>query len=114
MLTADLLTMNDAAKRLGVSVRTVEREVSDGKLAIVRIRSRRKIDPAELDRYIAANQTCQSAREATATKSASAWAAVNALSEHFQRAQRSQTPARSKSRLAARASTLRLVGDPST
>lgn len=109
----ELLTLPEAAQRLRVSVRTVEREAAAGRLALVRVRSRRLVPADELARYIAAC-SCQSASEATATKSASAWAAVNALSEHFRQAQRSPTPARSKSRLAARASTLRLVGAPDT
>jgi excisionase family DNA binding protein len=111
-----LLTLLEAAEQLRVSVRSIEREAADGRLAIVRIRSRRMVDPAELDRYVADSQVraCQSASEATATRSASASAAVAALSEHFRLAQRSPTPARSRSRLAARASTLRLVADRDT
>lgn len=76
-----LLTIAEAAERLRVSVRTVEREAKDGKLAIVHIRSRRMVDPGELVRYIAANQTaapCPSVNEATATRSASASAVVAA------------------------------------
>lgn len=49
-----LLTLAEAADRLRVSVRTIEREAADGRLALVRIRSRRMIDPFELARYIAA------------------------------------------------------------
>lgn len=120
-----LLTLPQAAQRLGVSVRTVEREAADGRLALVRIRSRRMVDPAELTRYIAAassstssptgtSPSCPSASEVIATKSASALAAASALSEHFLRGPRGKTPARSKSRLAARASTLRLVDAPDT
>jgi excisionase family DNA binding protein len=113
-----LFTLAEAAERLRVSVRTVEREAADGRLALVRIRSRRMVDPAELARYIAAAsqqaQPCPSANEATATKCASASAAIAALNAHFQRAQRSPTRARSKSRLAAPASTLRLVGPRNT
>lgn len=119
-----LLTLPQAAQRLGVSVRTVEREAADGRLALVRIRSRRMVDPAELTRYIAAassstssptgTPSCPSASEVIATRSASALAAASALSEHFLRGPRGKTPARSKSRLAARASTLRLVDAPDT
>jgi excisionase family DNA binding protein len=106
----ELMTLPEAAERLRVSVRSVEREIAAGRLALVRVRSRRLIQAAELTRYIAALTPCQSANEATATKSASASAAVDALSEHFRRAQPSPTPARSKSRLAASGSTLKLVG----
>lgn len=113
-----LLTLPEAAEQLRVSVRTVEREHAAGRLALVRIRTRRFVAVAELARYIAARgeeaPPCQSASEATATRCASASAAVRALSAHFQQAQRSLTPARSKSRLAAPASTLRLVADRDT
>lgn len=114
-MTADLLTLHEAADRLRVSVRTIEREIAVGRITLTRVRSRRLVAMAELTRYIAAcQQSCPSASEATATKSASVSAAVNALSEHFRQAQRSLTPARSKSRLAAHASTLKLVGAPDT
>ena len=114
-----LLTITEAAQRLRVSVRTLEREAKDGRIAIVHIRSRRMIEPAELLRYIAANQTaeppCPSASGATATKSASASAAVAAaLNERFRQALPSPTRGRSKSRLAAPGSTLRLVVDSNT
>lgn len=111
-----LLTLAEAAQHLRVSLRTVEREAAQGHLAVVRIRSRRMIAPAELTRYIAAHQApaCQSANEAIDTKCASASAAVNVLNAHFRQAQPSPTRARSKSRLAAPASTLRLVGGHDT
>lgn len=118
MLHATLLKLPEAAEHLRVSVRTLEREHADGRLSIVRIRGRRFVAAAELARYIAARgeaqAPCPSASGEPAIKSASASAAVNALSALFQRAQRSPTPARSKSRLAAPASTLRLVGPRDT
>ena len=55
-----LLTISEAAERLRVSVRTLEREARDGRLAIVRIRSVRLVAPAELDRYIAAQSEIKS------------------------------------------------------
>jgi excisionase family DNA binding protein len=117
-MSTTLLTIVEASQRLRVSVRTVEREAKDGRLAIVHIRSRRMIEPAELLRYIAANQStaapCQSENEATATRSASASAVAAALSAHFRQAQPSPTRGRSRSRLAAPASTLRLVADSTT
>ena len=51
-----LLTVAEAAEQLRVSVRTVEREAAAGRIALVRIRSRRLIDQAELARYIAGQQ----------------------------------------------------------
>lgn len=111
-----LLTLAEVAERLRVSVRTVEREAADGRLAIIRVRSRRFIDPAELERYIADSQVraCPSESAATAIKSASALAAANALSEHFRPAAPSPTRGRSKLRSRGRASTLRLVGNRTT
>jgi excisionase family DNA binding protein len=90
-----LLTLSDAATRLGVSRKTVEREIADGRLAIVRVRRARKIAPAELDRYIAA-QTCHSASTAIDGRCASAWAAADALSAAFRLAQPAPTRRRSK------------------
>lgn len=110
---AELLTLAEVAERLRVCVRTVEREIAAHRLALVRVRSKRLIRADDLARYISA-LPCPSASEAPDTKSASASAAVNALSEHFHQALRSPTHARSKSRLAARASTLRLVAAPDT
>lgn len=42
------------AAELRVSVRTVEREIRDGKLAVNKVRSLRMVARTELDRYIAA------------------------------------------------------------
>ncbi|MCO6445825.1 MAG: tyrosine-type recombinase/integrase [Anaerolineae bacterium] len=41
-----LLTVREAAERLRVSARTVEREIAAGRLACVRVRSRRLVDEA--------------------------------------------------------------------
>lgn len=90
-----LLTVSEAAERLRVSVRTVEREAAAGRIALVRIRSRRLIDQAELARYIAGQQegACRYASEEIAIRSASASAAVSALSALCRSAPRSPTRA---------------------
>lgn len=113
-MTHELLPLAEAARRLHVSVRTLEREHAEGKLAIVRVRSVRLVSSEELARYIAACQEvpCQSAKSASATKSDSVWAAANALSARFRAEQPETTRARSKLHSAARKSTLRLVAHP--
>lgn len=107
--THALLTVAEAAERLRVSVRTLEREILAGRIAIIRIRSRRLVELAEIERYIAAQRACRSEGGETAGKSASAWAAACALSERFRQAPRAPTPSSSKPRSAGRRSTLRLV-----
>lgn len=110
--SSTLLTLREAAARLRVSVRTVERECADGRLAIVRVRSRRLIDPAELDRYIAASQViaCPSAEKATAGRSVLALESeARALSSVYPKAQRAPTRSRSKLRSGAARSRLQLV-----
>ena len=115
MMTANslLLTIQEAADRCRVSVRTLEREAADGKIALVRIRSKRMIELAELDRYIAEQrgiaQVCQSDAKATATRSASVLAAANALKRLYQPAPPMPTRSRSKLRCSSAASTLKLV-----
>ena len=47
-----LHTLDSAASLLSVSRRTVEREIASGRLAVVQIRGARRIDPAEIERYI--------------------------------------------------------------
>ena len=44
-----LLTVRETAERLRVSARTVEREIAAGRLACVRVRSRRLVDEAAGD-----------------------------------------------------------------
>jgi excisionase family DNA binding protein len=51
----NLLSYTAAARRLSVSTRTVERLVSAGQLATVRVRRARRISDAEIDRYIRAH-----------------------------------------------------------
>ena len=65
-----LLTIAQAAEHLAVSARSVEREIAAGKLAVVTIRGRVRIDPAELQAYILRQQTrrntsCQHSSEVT-------------------------------------------------
>lgn len=67
---ADLLDIPAAAATLDVSERTIRREIAAGRLAVVKIRGRIKLHPAELSRYITDNTTCRSAAEAPASKSA--------------------------------------------
>jgi len=50
-----LLSYPAAARALSVSERTVERLVSRGDLATVKVRRARRISDAEIDRYIKAN-----------------------------------------------------------
>ena len=106
-----LLTLSEAAARLRVSIRTVEREAADGRLAIVRVRSRRLVDSAELDRYITAQvqQPWQSDEKAPAGKSESAQALAAALSSAFRPAPPGPTRRRSKLLSASGSSALRLA-----
>ena len=107
-----LLTLPEASARLRVSVRTLEREAAEGRLAIIRIRSRRLIEPAELDRYLAAQRVapCPSDARETAGRSASAQALASALSNAFRPAPRAPTRRRSRLLSDADSSPLRLVG----
>lgn len=50
----DLLSLDQAAKRLGVSKRTVQRLVANGELAQTYVASVPRIDPRELARYLSA------------------------------------------------------------
>lgn len=51
-----LLTITAAAERLGVSRRTVEREIADGALAVIEIRGLRRIDANDIDSYLSARK----------------------------------------------------------
>lgn len=109
-----LLTIHEVADLLRASPRTVDREIAAGRLGIVRIRRRRLIEAAELDRYIAENRVreCQSDSVAIAGKFDSALAAARALSNVYRQAQ--PAPTRSPSKLRSGAARLKLhrVGDP--
>lgn len=48
-----LLTIPQAASKLGVKVRTVEQMVRSGELASVKVRGARRIEQAEVDRFVA-------------------------------------------------------------
>ena len=105
---SDLLTLSEVAASLRVSVRTLEREAQDGRLAIMRIRSKRLVAPEELERYKLAAQ-CQSEKSATVGKSVSASVVESALNALSRQLQPETTRGHSKLRSGARRSTLRLV-----
>lgn len=99
-----LLAIAEAAERLHVSVRTIEREARDGRIAIVRIRSIRLVAPAELERYIAAQTDVksQSAKWEIDGRSAIGSAAELVLSARPRPALPATTRGRSKLRSAVR------------
>ena len=47
-----LLSISAAAKQLEVSRRTLEREIADGRLAVIEIRGAVRIDESDLKAYI--------------------------------------------------------------
>ncbi len=107
-----LLTLQEAATQLRVSVRTVRREIGDGRLVAVQVRGRLLVEPGALQDYIAASRTqapCPSDAKATAGKFASVQAAASALSNAFRPAPPAGTRRRSKLRCAGDLSSLRLV-----
>lgn len=55
--TVSLLTYPEAARVLGVSRKTVQRLVQTKQLPVVQIRSAVRIDPADLDHYIAEHRS---------------------------------------------------------
>lgn len=108
----NLLTLAEAAERARLSVRSLEREHAAGKIAFIRLRSKRFVAEAELARYIADGEerVCPSEKSACDGRSGYALAvAESALSALYRAAQRSPTRSSSKPRSAARRSTLRLV-----
>lgn len=50
---ARLLTKSEAAAQIGVSDRSLQRHIAAGDIAVVRIGRMVRIDPAELDRFLA-------------------------------------------------------------
>ena len=99
------LTLQETASRLRVSVRTVEREIADGKLSAVRVRRRIRISLDALSAYIAvATPKCQSANDTTVGKSAFRLI-DDALKKHFRPVPPVPTRSRSKLLCAARKST---------
>ncbi|HQR23124.1 MAG TPA: excisionase family DNA-binding protein [Burkholderiaceae bacterium] len=108
-----MLTLRQVAERLHVSERTVRREIADGRLRAVKLRSLYRIRPEDLQAYLAAQPAaCPSATSATDGKSDCALAVADALSRHYRQAPPEPTRAPSKIRSAARKSILRLVGSP--
>lgn len=52
MIPTNLISMKEAAHRLGISKRTLERRIAEGLIAKVKIGRRALITVAELDRFI--------------------------------------------------------------
>ena|ERR1700756_118729 len=90
-----LLTLAEVAKRLRVSLRTLEREIAEGKLHAIKLRHRRMIVEADLAAYIAALR-CQCENVRTVGKSESASAVADALKRRFRPAPLELTRSRSK------------------
>ena len=70
-----LLSLPEAARLLTISRRTLEREIADGRLAVVEIRGSVRIDETDLQDYIRKSRTikarpCPSENAATAGMSA--------------------------------------------
>jgi excisionase family DNA binding protein len=51
-----LLTVEEAAERLGTSVRFLRRLIAERRIAFVRVGRHVRIDPADLDAFIAAGR----------------------------------------------------------
>jgi excisionase family DNA binding protein len=108
-----MLTIAEAAQALKVSERTIRREIADGRLRAVRLRSLYRIRPEDWQAYLAAQPAaCPSDRSATDGRFASVSAVADALSRLYRPAPPAPTRAPSKIRSAARKSTLRLVAGP--
>jgi excisionase family DNA binding protein len=56
VVISGLLTTEQAAMNLGVSVRTVKNLMSDGKLSYVKIGRLTRIDPTDIEIFIARNR----------------------------------------------------------
>ena len=56
-----LLTVKEAATRLGVAERTLRDLVAEGRIESVKVRGARRIEQGALDRYI---ESCRTRREA--------------------------------------------------
>jgi excisionase family DNA binding protein len=63
-MTGKLLTMEEAAGRLGTSVRFVRRLVFERRIAFVKVGRHVRICPADLDAFIAAGRVNALRREA--------------------------------------------------
>jgi excisionase family DNA binding protein len=105
-----MLTLPQAARQLAVSERTLRREIADGRLVAVRIRSAYRIRPEDLARYLEA-AACPSEKSASDGRFDCASAVASALNALYPAARPEPTRARSKIRSAAPTSTrLRVVG----
>lgn len=113
LVTPEFATLAEFAARLRVSIRTLEREIRDGRLSVVRVRSRRLIAAAEQARYIAAageEKVCQSEKSASDGKSVSVSEVADlALKRLYREAQPRPTRGNSKLRSGERKSTPRLA-----
>lgn len=111
-----LLTVREVAERLRVSARTVEREVAAGRLACVRVRSRRLVDEADLAAYISQSRqqeaACPSGDAATGIRSEYVSAVVAALSGLCRPVRSVPTRSRSKLRSGVATSTRSPVETP--
>lgn len=52
MADETLLTLEDVAKRLNVSVATVRRLINDGELRAIKVRSQLRVRPSDLNDYL--------------------------------------------------------------
>lgn len=95
-----LLTLPQAAGQLGISRRTLEREIADGRLPVVEIRGAVRIDEADLREYIVAQRKTKARpcpSENAATDGMSAFkSAARESSEALARLLRKRTPSPSR------------------
>lgn len=66
-MTAKLLTLLEVSEQLAVSLRTVERLVARGELAIVRVGRQVRVRPGDLDAYLDAARLPTQAERRRAT-----------------------------------------------
>jgi excisionase family DNA binding protein len=95
-----LLTMPAAADRLGISRRTLEREIADGRISVVEIRGSVRIDEADLSAYIVQQRKTKARpcpSENVETDGMSAFkSAASASKEALDRLLRKRTPSPTK------------------
>lgn len=73
MSTAELLTIDEAAKRIRMSVRHVRRLIAEGAIAHHRLGRSIRFDPADLEAYLAATRVGPARDEAPAVAPAGAF-----------------------------------------
>ena len=61
--SSSLLTIREAAERLGVSIETVRRRIKAGELRVIRDRRIIRIHPDDLESYIAIRRIRSTARD---------------------------------------------------